>query len=156
MSQDARARRVSDYVIQLLRGESASVSRPLAPAAYVALLPTIWALLSTSQGMASPVLEAVVEHAVHVSSKSALKRWTVEFMARLVLVCVFIFIFTTALLSFIQLDTERQYIGTFRVGRNSADEGKLEEWIMHLPQTLWEIGSSNLPITEVGNDNSEK
>lgn len=88
-----RALRVSEYVTQLLRGEVASVSqlgRPLTSAAYVALLPTIWALISsptTSQRMSTPILQAVVEHAVKVSSKSALKRPTIELVARLVLVC---------------------------------------------------------------------
>lgn len=158
MSQDAlqaRVLRVSEYVIRLLRGEVAFASqlgRPLAPAAYVALLPTIWALLNsptTVQRTSTPIFQAIVEHAVKVSSKSALKRPTIDFVARLVLVCDIFscsgFIFS----SFIQLDTERQYVGSFRLGRNSVDDRKLEEWIAHLPQTLWELSSSNLPATEV-------
>ena len=85
-----RALRVSEYVTQLLRGEAPSASelgRPLAPAAYVALLPTIWALISSSATMSTPILQAVVDHAVKVSSKSAVKRPTIEFVARLVIVC---------------------------------------------------------------------
>lgn len=130
-----RALRVSEYVTQLLRGEvvyASQLGRPLAPAAYVALLPTIWALLSSPTASRAPTLQAIVEHAVKVSSKSALKRPTIEFVARLVL-----------------LDTERQYVGNFRVGKNPVDDEKLEGWIAHLPQALWEIGSSNLPTTEI-------
>lgn len=85
-----RALRVSEYVTQLLRGEvvyASQLGRPLAPAAYVALLPTIWALLSSPTASRAPTLQAIVEHAVKVSSKSALKRPTIEFVARLVLVC---------------------------------------------------------------------
>ena len=26
---------------------------------------------------------------------------------------------------------------------------KFREWLLHLPKTLWELGSSNLPATEV-------
>lgn len=59
------------------------------------------------------------------------------------------------LFSFIQLDTERQYVGNFRVGKNPVDDEKLEGWIAHLPQALWEIGSSNLPTTEVSERGNE-
>lgn len=98
-SQDtlrARLLRVSEYVIQLLRGEVCPASplrRPLAPAAYVTLLPTIWALLSgptTSPNTSTPIFQAIIEHAIGVSSKSALKKPTIEFVARLVLVRVFL------------------------------------------------------------------
>jgi len=69
---------------------------------------------------------------VKTSSKSALKKATVEFLARIVL-----------------LDTERHYQGTFTAAKSDAEGKALEEWIAHLPQTLWELGSNNLPATEV-------
>lgn len=84
---------VSEYVVQLLRGESVAASqlgKPLTMAGYLALLPTVWALLNNTtaahQNMSSGVLKATVEHALKTSSKSALKRATIEFVARLVLV----------------------------------------------------------------------
>lgn len=82
-----QAERVSEYVIQLLRGEASTSSplgRPLTSSAYTALLPTIWSLLNRRS---SGVLRAMLEHATKTSSKSAVKKSTIEFVARLVLVC---------------------------------------------------------------------
>lgn len=49
----------------------------------------------------------------------------------------------------LKLETERQYQGIFRVDKNSEDTKKFEEWVVHLPRVLWELGSSNLSTTEV-------
>lgn len=89
-----QARRVSDYVIELLRGDpaagSSQLGQPLSSDAYSALLPTIWSLLnqgspndfSTSDG----IFLATLNHAIKTSSKSAVKSSTVEFIARIALV----------------------------------------------------------------------
>jgi pre-rRNA-processing protein IPI1 len=83
---------VSEFVIRLLKGEAVTsqLGRPLSPAAYVALLPTIWSLLNSpaaqEQDKTASVLQVVVEHAMKTSSTSALKRPTTEFLARVVLV----------------------------------------------------------------------
>ena len=90
--------RVHDYVVRLLRGEpplgsiQTGISRPIAPAVYSALLPTIWALinhaaLERSQTERS-LLVATIEHAVKVSSSSATKRHTLDFLGRLLLVSI--------------------------------------------------------------------
>lgn len=92
--------RVHDYVVRLLRGEpplgsvQTSIPRPIAPSVYSALLPTIWALInhaalerSQSQSEHS-LLVATVEHAVKVSSSSATKRHTLDFLGRLLLVSI--------------------------------------------------------------------
>lgn len=83
--------RVSQYVAQLLEGESASsngLSRPISLPAYTALLPTIWSLLNSSghQELANEVLVNTVDHAIRISSSSAVKKATVEFIGRLILV----------------------------------------------------------------------
>ncbi|KAF9822049.1 hypothetical protein IEO21_00043 [Rhodonia placenta] len=134
---------VRDYVVQLLRGEASagssqsSVSRPITPAAYSALLPTIWSLLnsaSTTVGADSTsraVLRIVVEHAIKASSTSVVKRPTIDFLARLVL-----------------LERETEYRGVFITGRNSEEDRVLQEWLLHLPKTLWELGGASLPTTE--------
>lgn len=92
---------VRTYVTRLLLGEDnsgAQISRPLIPMMYIALLPTIWALLNQpkeshtrSQGEASTdtVLSAMLDHAIRTTSNSAVKRLTVEFVARILLVCAF-------------------------------------------------------------------
>jgi pre-rRNA-processing protein IPI1 len=84
---------ISEYVVQLLRGESVAASqlgKSLTTIGYLALLPTIWALLNNTMAhhhnMTSGVLKATVDHALKTSSKSALKRVTIEFVAQLVLV----------------------------------------------------------------------
>ncbi|PCH33787.1 hypothetical protein WOLCODRAFT_135324 [Wolfiporia cocos MD-104 SS10] len=131
--------RVSAYVVQLLRGETpggnsqASLPRPITPAAYSALLPTIWSLLNGSEAEedSSAVLRVVVEHAIKASSTAAVKRATIEFIGRLVL-----------------LDGEAEYRGAFSAGRNSGEAKKLEEWLLHLPKTVWELGVGSLPTTE--------
>ncbi|KAH9950477.1 hypothetical protein B0H21DRAFT_723497 [Amylocystis lapponica] len=107
----------------------------IAPAAYhrhgyTALLPTIWSLINSphARGASSTVLQAVAEHAVKISSTSAVKRHTVDFLGRLVL-----------------LERDPEYRGVFRVGRSADGDARLEEWVLHLPKTLWELGASNLP-----------
>lgn len=88
------AEQVTRYIARRLRGEAASSSQigvAINPAAYNALLPTIWALISSRGGNAAEVdgvFHATLDHAVRVSSKSACKRLTVEFVARLLMVGV--------------------------------------------------------------------
>ena len=83
---------MSEYVVQLLRGEMSTgnaLARPVAPAAYSALLPTIWSLLNSEAGGsadAGDVLRVVVEHAMKAGSTSLVKRCTIDFLGRLVLV----------------------------------------------------------------------
>ncbi|KAG6911904.1 hypothetical protein DXG01_000151 [Tephrocybe rancida] len=136
-----QTRRVSDYILQLLSGGSASGSqlgRALTPAAYVALLPAIWALLNNTTGSTqhrstvSAILSATITHSIKTSSKSALKRLTIEFVAQLIL-----------------LSTEPRYHGQFRLGSDPDDDAKVQEWVTHLPQPLWEFGASNLPASEI-------
>jgi pre-rRNA-processing protein IPI1 len=47
------------------------------------------------------------------------------------------------------LDSEPSYQGEFKPGSDLAVKEKLDVWLLHLPQVLWEIGNSNLPATEV-------
>lgn len=134
---------VRTYVTRLLLGEDnsgAQISRPLIPTMYIALLPTIWALLNQpkeshtrSQGEASTdtVLSAMLDHAIRTTSNSAVKRLTVEFVARILL-----------------LETETDYCGNFDV-RNTGEQKKFQEWILHLPRTLWELGPQNLAASEI-------
>ncbi|KAG1864121.1 hypothetical protein DFJ58DRAFT_772772 [Suillus subalutaceus] len=133
---------VRTYVTRLLLGEDnsgAQISRPLIPTMYIALLPTIWALLNEpkeshtrSQGEAptDTVLSAMLDHAIRTTSNSAVKALTVEFVARILL-----------------LETETDYCGYFDV-RNLGEQEKFQEWILHLPRTLWEIGPHNLAASE--------
>ena len=82
--------RVSDYVIGLLQGNQDAQSvgvRSMTPSAYSSLLPTIWALISDEgKERAQDVVDAVVEHSLKASSTSAVKRHTLDFLGRLVLV----------------------------------------------------------------------
>ncbi|KAJ6610092.1 hypothetical protein B0H10DRAFT_2166190 [Mycena sp. CBHHK59/15] len=129
--------RVSDYVVQLLRGESTSTSqlgRVLTPVAYTALLPTIWSLINAHSSLyhlSSDVLQATIEHASKVSSKSVLKQVTIEFVARIIL-----------------LDTEAQFKGNLKIGRGTEENKKVAQWLDHLPKCLWELGSNNIATTE--------
>ncbi|KAL7285185.1 hypothetical protein ACG7TL_000278 [Trametes sanguinea] len=134
--------RVSQYIVQLLRGEppssgvQPSLPRPITPQAYVSLLPTVWSLINGGVAEVSDastsLFSTVADHAIKVSSTSAVKRHTIDFIGRLVL-----------------LDREPEYQGSFRNGRNPEQDGKLQEWITQLPKTLWELGGSHLPTTEV-------
>lgn len=88
-----QAERVCEYVIQLLRGEpssSSQIGRPLTSEAYNALLPTLWSLLNqpsiNQHRISNSVLQATLDHATKSSSKSAVKKCTIEFVARLVTV----------------------------------------------------------------------
>lgn len=90
--------RVQDYVTQMLHGnlphvanaQSTGIPRPINPASYNALLPSIWALVrnpsGTSSSSSNTVLNAVVEHAIKVSSTSMVNEHTVQSLGRLALV----------------------------------------------------------------------
>lgn len=82
---------MSDYVLQVLSGGEVSASqlpRSLTTGSYISLLPTVWALINYPghNEKSSEVLRATLDHAVQASSKSALKKSTVEFVAKLILV----------------------------------------------------------------------
>ncbi|KAI0273534.1 hypothetical protein BC834DRAFT_921576 [Gloeopeniophorella convolvens] len=131
---------VKDFVTQLLRGVPSSsqlVGRPIAAQEYTALLPTLWMLLNSDSTDDSvdedhDVLGAVLDHALRVSSAAAAKRPTINFLVRLVL-----------------LDTTPRYGGTFKVGQNAGSLQKFEQWLVHLPKVVWELGDTNVPCVEV-------
>jgi pre-rRNA-processing protein IPI1 len=153
MSLSKQTEEVSEYVIRLLRGETgiSYLDRALTPQAYAGLLPTIWFLLNTGVHESSTqVLLAVIGHSIKTSSNAALKPATIEFVARIVLVG---FVFASNLKMLIprtfKLDTDSQYNGYVRAGKRSDEAEKLEEWIGHLPKTLWELNTTHLSTTEV-------
>ncbi|KAM6498183.1 hypothetical protein JOM56_006131 [Amanita muscaria] len=121
---------VSSHIIGLLRGESVSteVGRSLTASAYVSLVPAIWFLAEQR----CEIIEALIDHGIKTPSKSATKQPSIGFISRLAL-----------------LDTEPNYRGSFRVGRSTEIENKFEQWLLHLPQVLWELGATNFPMTEV-------
>ncbi|KAJ8521416.1 hypothetical protein ONZ45_g1840 [Pleurotus djamor] len=151
---------VYSYITMTLAGEplnGARLARTLTPTAYTALLPSIWSLINHSntntttttttnantntnpskpkspsnQNDSAPSLfHSTLTHAIQTSSKSGLKKVTIELVGRIAL-----------------LDTERTYQGSFRPTR--GDNALLEEWITHLPKVLWELGVSSLYTTEV-------
>ena len=91
---DSLIQRVSGYTTQLLRGEAPERAdaqtlgpRSITPTTYVSLLPTIWALInSPGAEFTESVIQACVEHSIKASSSSAVKRHTVDFIGRLLLV----------------------------------------------------------------------
>ncbi|THV04867.1 hypothetical protein K435DRAFT_648461 [Dendrothele bispora CBS 962.96] len=136
----SQSERVCDYIVELLGGNEAenSLARPLSPMSYNLLLPAIWSLINLSPRCedtgnsvnSANVWRATLKHASSLSSKSALKRSTLEFVARIVL-----------------LETDVQYRGEFRLGRNEENT-LLDDWITHLPKVLWELGPTNESMSE--------
>ncbi|PPQ64424.1 hypothetical protein CVT26_002131 [Gymnopilus dilepis] len=132
------AEQVTRYIARRLRGEAASSAQmgvAISPAAYNALLPTVWALISSRGGTSAAEVDAVfhatLDHAVRVSSKSACKRPTIEFVGRLLM---------------LSLDPHRE---SLLVADKDADiKAKFESWYLHLPQVLWELGSTNVPCSQ--------
>ncbi|KAH9966572.1 hypothetical protein BC827DRAFT_1124143 [Russula dissimulans] len=131
---------VKDYVARLLSGvqmASHLVGRPITAQDYVALFPTLWMLLNSMSEHSDvdngvDIFRALLDHSMQVSSAAAAKRPTVDFLARLTL-----------------LDTAPRYIGTFKVNADAACLQKIEQWVLHLPKTLWELGDTNIPCMEV-------
>lgn len=86
--------RIAAYTVELLQGlipaPSQSIPRPITPQAYIALLPTVWSLVNNRGSEASDssasMLSVVVDHAIKALSTSSVKRHTVDFIGRLVLV----------------------------------------------------------------------
>lgn len=87
--------RVKAYVTQLLRGElprgsntQTTLPHPISHTSYSALLPAIWALISTpSQGQhPDELLIALIDHALKASSGSGVKKDTVQLVGLLALV----------------------------------------------------------------------
>jgi pre-rRNA-processing protein IPI1 len=84
---------VCDYIVGLLGGNESEnhLARPLSPAAYNLLLPAIWSLINLPRRQESTfsdvnVWQTTLKHASSLSSKSALKRSTIDFVARIILV----------------------------------------------------------------------
>jgi pre-rRNA-processing protein IPI1 len=81
---------VRDYITKVLRGENASIPHSLPPGVYLALLPSIWAIINNPypelSSHTTDMLQALLDHALKTSSKSSTKRYTIEFVARLILV----------------------------------------------------------------------
>jgi hypothetical protein len=90
----AQSKQVSMYVVHLLKGGAgdSQLARPLTPTAYLSMLPTIWSFLNAPPTRECDdsvnILQVIVEHAMTLSSHSALKKPTTEFLAHVVLVRV--------------------------------------------------------------------
>ncbi|KAI0034792.1 hypothetical protein K488DRAFT_77014 [Vararia minispora EC-137] len=125
------AQRVAEYVVKTLEGPGGrdALARPVTPTIYVALLPTVWALLN-GEDNGDAIVKAVLEHALKVPATSATSPLTIGFVARLVL-----------------LETERGYEGKWTLSRN-ADAALVERWVLSLPKTLWELGNANSHTSE--------
>lgn len=153
---DSLVQRVSDYTVQLLRGEAPDRPdgqslgpKPITSATYTSLLPTVWALISSpGADFAENVAQACVEHGTKASSLSAVKRHAIDFIGRLLLVSTSRKSHRSELTA-CQLDAASEYRGFFRPARYHVLAQKLRDWLLHLPKTLWELGASNLPATEV-------
>ena len=88
--------KVAQYIIKRLRGEanSTQIGTTLMASSYLSLLPTIWAIINRpglNQEEADGIIHATLDHALKVSSKSACKLLTIEFVARLFLVSIYIY-----------------------------------------------------------------
>ncbi|KAL4242182.1 Pre-rRNA-processing protein IPI1 [Abortiporus biennis] len=132
--------RVTQYVVHLLRGElptgtntQNALPRPVTSASYIALIPTIWALINDQNLSRSlDLLNAVVDHATNTSSTSSVKRHTLEFLGRLVL-----------------LESEPSVQPNIQRTFLASGSKIYRDWILHLPKTAWELGANNLPSTEI-------
>ncbi|KAH9063528.1 hypothetical protein EDB87DRAFT_1673571 [Lactarius vividus] len=138
-SVQAQISQVKDFVACLLRGVSRSpntVGRQITAQEYMALLPTLWMLLNSNLDCGADedidILCVLLDHARQVSSTAIAKRPTLDFVVRLIL-----------------LETTPRYTGTFRVDNSVEGLQKFEDWVIDLPKTLWELGGTNLPCTEV-------
>jgi len=114
-----------------------TLGRQITAQEYMALLPTLWMILNSNLNCGGAnedidIICVLLDHARQVSSAAAVKRPTVDFLVRLIL-----------------LETMPQYTGTFKVNNNVESLQKFEEWVIDLPKTLWELGSTNLPCAEV-------
>lgn len=136
LSSASFTERVTEYIIRRLRTEEGSVgqlSTSISPAAYHALLPTIWAFITSpalSPHQSEELIHATLDHALKATPKSACKRLTLEFVGRLML-----------------LGLQPRHVNLS--ADNPAIKAKFDAWFLHLPQALWEIGSNNLLSTEV-------
>jgi len=134
--------RVKNYVVRLLSGVSMSshtAGRHMTAQEYVALLPTLWMLLSsdlkhvgTEEGENIDIFSVLLDHGLHVSSGATAKRPTVDFLVRLLL-----------------LETAPRYTGNFTVSPDAGCLQKAEQWVLHLPKILWELGDTDVTCTEV-------
>jgi pre-rRNA-processing protein IPI1 len=88
--------RVCEYVVKALKGDNtgqthstSSLARAMSAAAYVSILPTVWALLNHSDlERVKEICGTILEHSIKTTSASPVKRHTIEFIGRLILVCV--------------------------------------------------------------------
>jgi pre-rRNA-processing protein IPI1 len=89
---DSQVDAVREYIFRLFRtgsSSSSAIGRPLSSSVYTLLLPTIWCLMNAEQDgeATNEALQVVVEHAIRTSSTSQVKKASIEFVGRIVLVC---------------------------------------------------------------------
>lgn len=88
---------VRDYVLDVLKGKVSvssnaysTLPRPISSSVYMALLPTVWALISSDElqelDSDEVVLNTVIDHAMQASASSSVKRQTIGFLGRILLV----------------------------------------------------------------------
>ncbi|KAK7058896.1 rRNA processing protein [Paramarasmius palmivorus] len=84
---DDQMTRVRDYVLQVLGGTQTNTTS-LTSTAYASLLPTIWSFINVAHtnNEKTTVFQMTLEHATRLTSKSAMKRCSSDFIARLILV----------------------------------------------------------------------
>ncbi|KAJ3559764.1 hypothetical protein NM688_g137 [Phlebia brevispora] len=136
------ADRVRRYVLSALRGGASvishvqpSLARSISPSAYSALLPTIWALViyvDAEHGEShGELLNALVDHSMSLSSNSTVKRHTVDFLGRLII-----------------LGEATGSRSVMKILAYPEFQKKLRDWLLHLPKTLWELGGNDPLTTE--------
>ncbi|EJD51895.1 hypothetical protein AURDEDRAFT_181478 [Auricularia subglabra TFB-10046 SS5] len=130
----SQVERISDFVIGLL--DTSKVGNTLSADAYRSLLPSIWSLLNSSDlalaedSGQDDIFAATVWHAIQCSSTGPVKPLATAFVASLLL-----------------LQHERQYNGSFLIP--SSLPPQVQRWLAELPKLCWELGDSNLALTEL-------
>ncbi|PPR00489.1 hypothetical protein CVT24_005549 [Panaeolus cyanescens] len=130
--------RVMTYITRRLYGEASSPSHiavQINARAYLACLPTIWGFISND--CSKEMIRAVLDHALKTTSKSTCKGLTVEFVGRLAL-----------------LGLDPRCTCNLGFNQDADIAQKFEAWVLHLPQVLWELGNTNLPLTQVGHSHT--
>ncbi|KAG0145987.1 hypothetical protein CROQUDRAFT_93172 [Cronartium quercuum f. sp. fusiforme G11] len=141
--------RVASYISQLLLVETDAIAiEPglpvLRPASYVAMLPTIWSLLSrrddtsrspesTTFAWSDRILDAFINHLDRAKSGSEIKALGISFLARSII-----------------LDDLPGCNSPFRLESISLEcREKIQKWILSLPKVLWELDNKHPTTTKV-------
>ncbi|KAJ9097417.1 hypothetical protein QFC19_006787 [Naganishia cerealis] len=131
-------RRVADWFSELLSPNVDVLKPALSPHSYLAILPLIWSLISSSSlvadkeqaSISADVCESFLEHLLRTGSDSVTRRLGNEFVIRMVMI-----------------NESSHPVLPFFIPAKSDTQRLLQRWLESLPRVIWELDNKDETAT---------